>query len=79
MEISRSRPFVFRKLGFEICNGMRLEKNGDVYLSWAENDREMFIANCSSENILDFIAANQNKHGISFFQAFFLLKNSFRG
>jgi hypothetical protein len=75
MEIGRSRPFIFRTLGFEICNGMRLEKSGVIYVTWAENDRDMFIACCRTQNILDFISTNRNKNRPSFLNTIFLLKN----
>ncbi len=76
IEIGRSRPFIFRTLGFEICNGMRFEKNGVVYLTWAENDRDMYIASCSTQNILDFISTNRNQNKTSFLKTIFLLKSS---
>lgn len=75
MEIGRSRPFIFRTLGFEICNGMRLEKSDVVYLTWAENDRSMYIASCSTQNILNFISTNRKKGKTSFLQTISLLRN----
>ena len=75
IEIGRSRPFIFRTLGFEICNGMRLEKSGVVYLTWAENDRDMYIASCSTQNILNFISTNRNRGKTSLLKTIYLLRN----
>lgn len=55
MEVKRSRPFIFQTVGFEICNGISLTKAGEVVFSWGENDRKMFLATASLENLLNWI------------------------
>jgi hypothetical protein len=75
-ELGRSRPFIFRRLGFEICNGMKLSDTGNIYVTWAQNDREMFVARCSVCSVLDFVERKQCKDKISMVKAFLLVKNS---
>jgi len=76
IETGRSRPFVFQTLGFEICNGIKLDGNGNIYLTWAQNDRDMFIAVCKTRHVLDFIYISQTKKNISILKSFFLIKKS---
>ena len=55
IEIKRSRPFIFQTIGFEICNGLSLNKEGEIVFSWGENDRKMFLATALLEDLLKWI------------------------
>lgn len=46
-----SDPFVFRKYGFEICNGLTVA-GSDVLFSWGEDDFRMFIGVISSSELI---------------------------
>lgn len=60
-EIQISKPFVFKKLGFEICNGLVLTKDKKFVFSWAEDDTKMYLAECDSDLLLRWLEENQLK------------------
>jgi len=45
------KPFVFRKFGFEICNGLT-RVGQDLILSWGEDDIRMFAGKISIQELL---------------------------
>jgi hypothetical protein len=49
-----SRPFIFRKLGIEICNGLTL-KNDILFFAWGEDDYRMYLGEINLEKFLDWI------------------------
>ena len=50
-EIARSKPFIFTKLGVEICNGL-LVIDDFVYFSWGLDDIEMYVGKCSKVDLM---------------------------
>ena len=56
-EVARSKPFIFNKLGVEICNGL-LVKDGVVYFSWGEDDLEMYVGWCTKEKLMYWFNEN---------------------
>lgn len=56
-ELARSKPFVFNKIGVDICNGMAV-LNGSIYFSWGQDDMEMFLGRCSVDELLEWFFAN---------------------
>lgn len=50
-EIARSKPFIFNKLGVEICNGL-LVLDDFVYFSWGLDDIEMYVGKCSKVDLM---------------------------
>jgi hypothetical protein len=59
-EIKRSRPFIFRKIGFEICNGLVLDKNAILHFSWGEDDTKMFYGTKSLSATLSWLDENSS-------------------
>ena len=59
-EIKRSRPFIFRKIGFEICNGLLLDEDGVLHFSWGEDDKKMFYGKKSLSTTLDWLNENSS-------------------
>ena len=59
-EIKRSRPFIFRKIGFEICNGLALDKNAILHFSWGEDDTKMFYGTKSLSTTLSWLDENSS-------------------
>ena len=59
-EIKRSRPFIFRKIGFEICNGLLLDEDGVLHFSWGEDDKKMFYGKKSLSTTLDWLDENSS-------------------
>jgi hypothetical protein len=53
-EISRTRPFIFRNFGFEICNGFQLHNNEFIF-SWGENDESMYLGSMDKLDFLEWI------------------------
>ena len=51
------KPFVFNKLGVEICNGLMI-KDDLVYFSWGEDDLEMYVGRCSKAELMDWFNEN---------------------
>jgi predicted GH43/DUF377 family glycosyl hydrolase len=56
-EVARSKPFIFNKLGIEICNGL-LIKDGLVYFSWGFDDYEMYLGRCSKVELMRWFNEN---------------------
>ena len=56
-EVARSKPFVFNKLGIDICHGLMV-KEDLVYFSWGEDDRTMFIGWCKTEELMRWFSEN---------------------
>ena len=56
-EISRTKPFIFRKYAYEICNGLIL-RDEHFYFSWGENDEKMYYGKISKENLISWVANN---------------------
>ena len=56
-EVARSKPFVFNKLGVEICNGLMI-KDDLVYFSWGVDDLEMYVGRCSKAELMDWFNEN---------------------
>lgn len=57
--IQISKPFLFKKLGFEICNGLTI--NGSTLLfSWGEDDVRMFIGKIPVTDLLTWARAKEN-------------------
>lgn len=56
-EVARSKPFIFNKLGVEICNGL-IVKDESVFFSWGEDDIEMYVGKCSKTELMRWF--NQN-------------------
>jgi hypothetical protein len=56
-EISRSKPFIFQKLGVEVCNGFAYNASSFIF-SWGQDDRSMFIASCEKNDLLDWYYNN---------------------
>ena len=75
IELKRSRPFIFQTVGFEICNGLIQTSEGEIIFSWGENDRKMFLATASLENLLRWIEplTTKNSH-YSLMKIFTLLR-----
>jgi hypothetical protein len=72
MEINRSRPFVFQTLGFEICNGLSFIDKHEIIIAWGENDRKMYLATASLEEIIKWIV--QEKVGKSHYSLYRIFK-----
>lgn len=49
-----SKPFIFKKLGIEICNGLTL-KNDTLVFSWGEDDERMYLGEIAIDNFLNWI------------------------
>lgn len=57
--IQVSKPFLFKKLGFEICNGLTI--NGSTLcFSWGEDDIRMFIGKIPVADLLIWARAKEN-------------------
>jgi len=56
-EIARSKPFIFNKLGVEICNGI-LVKDDFVYFSWGLDDIEMYVGKCTKVELMVWLNKN---------------------
>jgi hypothetical protein len=56
-EISRSKPFIFQKLGVEVCNGFAYNASSFIF-SWGQDDKSMFIASCEKNDLLDWYYNN---------------------
>jgi hypothetical protein len=56
-EVARSKPFIFNKLGVEICNGLVI-KDDLVYFSWGQDDTRMYVGKCSRVELMLWF--NQN-------------------
>jgi hypothetical protein len=53
-----SRPFIFRKVGFEICNGLTLTSDNLLYFSWGEDDRKLYVMRARLSEVLMWIENN---------------------
>ena len=56
-EVARSKPFIFNKLGVEICNGL-IVKDESVFFSWGEDDIEMYAGWCSKAELMRWFNEN---------------------
>lgn len=56
-----SRPFIFQKVGFEICNGLMLTKDGSLYFTWGEDDRKLYIMKIKLAEVLSWLDSNENQ------------------
>lgn len=59
-EVSRSMPFVFNKLGCEICNGLTV-RGDDILFSWGEDDARMYAGKTSIDSLLSWYEVNIQK------------------
>ena len=75
--IALSKPFIFRQIGFEICNGIALSKDDRIIFSWGENDEKMYIGTSTRESVTDWISGNSIQE-TRLFQIFVQLLLSFR-
>lgn len=57
-----SRPFIFRKVGFEICNGLILGENETIYFSWGEDDRKLYVMSAKLEEVLSWLAIHDDRN-----------------
>jgi len=58
--IKISRPFIFRKFGFEICNGLMLTNDGSVFFSWGEDDRKLYVMSATLSEVLSWLESNES-------------------
>ena len=49
--IRLSKPFIFKKFGFEICNGLTIERENLIF-SWGEDDIHMFVGRIPIQDLL---------------------------
>jgi hypothetical protein len=56
-----SKPFVFKKIGIEVCNGLALNAEGNFLISWGEEDRRMYVATIGYEELLLWFHSNSRK------------------
>lgn len=56
-EISRSKPFIFRTLGVEVCNGFAYNQSR-FFFSWGQDDKCMYVASCGKDDLLDWYHKN---------------------
>jgi hypothetical protein len=56
-EIHRSKPFAFREVGIEICNGLEF-KDGVFYFAWSENEKKIFVGKCNKDELLTWFYKN---------------------
>jgi hypothetical protein len=57
-EIARTKPFIFKKYSYEICNGFILRDNY-FYFSWGENDEKMFFGKMKKNDLITWIEQNK--------------------
>ena len=55
--IIQTKPFIFQKYGFEICNSM-IQIEDDIFLVWGDNDEDAFMGSVKTEKILGWIFEN---------------------
>ena len=53
-EISRTKPFIFRSFGFEICNSI-LEYQNRIIFSWGENDEHGYVGSIDKTDFVHFL------------------------
>ena len=53
------KPFLFKKLGFEICNGLTI-RGPNLLFSWGEDDIRMFIGEIPITELLTWARAKEN-------------------
>lgn len=49
-----SNPFIFRKFGFETCNGLALN-NDELVFTWGEDDEKVFIGKISLKSFMKWV------------------------
>lgn len=49
-----SKPFIFRKFGLEICNGLTV-KDGRIYFAWGEDDIRMYSGSMRVDDFLQWV------------------------
>lgn len=54
-----SRPFIFRKFGLEICNGLTL-KDGRILFAWGEDDIRMYTGSMAVDDFLKWVYSSKN-------------------
>lgn len=59
--IKISRPFIFQKIGFEICNGLLMARDGSLYFSWGEDDRRLFVMKAELSEVLSWLNKNEDR------------------
>lgn len=59
--IKISRPFIFQKIGFEICNGLLLARDGSLYFSWGEDDRKLYVMKVELSEVLSWLNKNEDR------------------
>lgn len=62
-EVHCSRPFIFSKFGFEICNGLGVDPDGKLVFSWGEDDSRMFVGSMPLNQALAWIESNSFNKG----------------
>ncbi len=56
-----SKPFVFNRIGIEVCNGLTLDAQGKFLFSWGEEDRSMYVARTEYDQLLMWFESNSRK------------------
>ena len=54
-----SKPFIFKKFGFEICNGLIIVEDKLVF-AWGEDDLKMFTGEIPIVEFLEWIYSEKN-------------------
>jgi len=54
VEVSRTKPFIFRIFGYEICNGFQYHDE-EFFFSWGENDERMFLGSIEQDKFLAWL------------------------
>ena len=57
-EIGRTKPFLFRAFGYEICNSIT-EFDDKIFFAWGENDAAGFIGFIDKKTLLSWIMENK--------------------
>lgn len=57
-----SRPFIFQRIGFEICNGLILTRDGSLLFSWGEDDRRLYVMKAELSEVVSWINSNQDQN-----------------
>lgn len=60
-----SKPFIFRKFGFEICNGLEIFNN-KLFFSWGEDEIKMFTGSIDIDKFLNWIFLEGKSEKCSF-------------
>jgi hypothetical protein len=56
-EIGRTKPFLFREFGYEICNSIT-EFEDKIFFAWGENDSAGFVGFIDKKTLLSWVIEN---------------------